>query len=82
MPVRNVEERLQFSPGQRPPLWPAFIPAGMHCGVALMAHLHRAGTNLLLALSDPAVTRIADIIQEEHRPLSYERIVNAPSRPR
>ena len=70
MIIGGIEERLQLGPGQRAAPRAALIAGHMHRGVPLVHDLHRAGTDLLLALRHPAVPRITRIRQEQrHRSL-------------
>jgi hypothetical protein len=63
--IGGVQEHLQLGPGQRAPLRPALVLRRVHRRVALMAYLDWPDAGLLLAFGDPAVPRIADIIQED-----------------
>ena len=65
--VGGVQERLQLGPGQRAPLRPALVLGRVHGGVALVAHLDRPGADLLLALRDPAVPRVAHVPEEDRQ---------------
>jgi hypothetical protein len=80
--ISRIQERLQLGPGQRPPLRPALVLGRVHRGVALMAHLDRAGADLLLTLRDPAIPGIAHVTEEDRqRAPSYERTVECAHPP-
>src|SRR5205814_2125073 len=67
MIIGGVEERLQLSPGQRPPLRPALITGDVRRGVPLPEHLHRHRPGALLALGHPPVAGIAHVLQEQRQ---------------
>ena len=81
--VGGVEERLQLGPGQRPPLRPALVlrrRAPRCCRSWHTCTGHGAGP--LLALGDPAIARIAHVLQEQRqRPLiRADRRMRPPAR--
>ena len=64
--VRGVEECLQLGPGQRTPRRAALVVGHVPGSVPLMADLHRARPDPLLALGDPPIPVVAHVLQK-HR---------------